>query len=56
MDDLNIKGLVSSLLTLHLRKARFCEGHLAGICEDGLMLRTLRRLKELPDEGSAGSV
>jgi hypothetical protein len=43
---------IRKLLTLHLRKERFCEGHLAAVCEDGLMLRTLLRLKALYDEGS----
>jgi len=43
---------IRRLLTLHLRKERFCEGHLAAVCEEGLMLRTLQRLKELVDEGS----
>jgi hypothetical protein len=42
---------VRRLFTLHMRKERFCEGHLADVCESGLMLRTLRRLKELRDEG-----
>ena len=43
---------IRRLLTLHLRKERFCEGHLAAVCEEGLMLRTLMRLKELYDEGA----
>jgi O-acetyl-ADP-ribose deacetylase len=42
---------IRKLLTLHLRKERFCEGHLAAVCEEGLMLRTLQRLKALHDEG-----
>ena len=43
---------VRRLITLHLRKERFCEGHLAAVCESGLMLRTLRRLMELRDSGA----
>jgi hypothetical protein len=43
---------IRKLLTMHLRKERFCEGHLAAVCEEGLMLRTLLRLKALYDEGS----
>ncbi len=47
---------IRKLLTLHLRKERFCEGHLAAICESGLMLSTLRRLKALWDEGAIEAV
>lgn len=43
---------ISKLLTMHMRKERFCEGHLAGVCEEGLMLRTLQRLRVLYDEGA----
>ena len=47
---------IRKLLTLHLRKERFCEGHLAAVCECGLMLSTLRRLKTLRDEGAIEAV
>lgn len=47
---------IRKLLTLHIRKERFCEGHLAEICESGLMLSTLRRLKTLWDVGSIEAV
>lgn len=47
---------IRKLLTLHIRKERFCEGHLADVCESGLMLSTLRRLKTLWDEGSIEAV
>jgi hypothetical protein len=47
---------IRKLLTLHLRKERFCEGHLASICESGLMLSTLLRLKALRDEGAIEAV
>jgi hypothetical protein len=42
---------VRKLLSLHLRKERFCEGHLAAVCESGLMLSTLERLRALRDSG-----
>jgi uncharacterized protein DUF6508 len=35
------------LLTLHVRKNRFCEGHLAGMLAEGHMLAILRRIAEL---------
>ena len=38
---------IRMLLTLHFRKERFCEGHLATVCEDGSMVLILKRLKEL---------
>ncbi|MBN1128044.1 MAG: hypothetical protein JXA71_03610 [Chitinispirillaceae bacterium] len=42
--------LVRKLCTLHVRKDRFCEGHLAGIVEAGHMTEILKRLKELRGE------
>jgi len=32
------------LLTVHVRKDRFCEGHLAGVIRDGHVLAILKRL------------
>lgn len=42
--------LVMALLMGVTRAERFCEGALLGFCEDGSILRWLRRLKEI-DEG-----
>ena len=42
---------VRKLLTLHLRKERFCEGHFAAMCESGVILLILKRLKELYESG-----
>ena len=47
---------IRKLLTLHMRKERFCEGHLASVCESGLMLSTLKRLKALRDKGAIEAV
>jgi len=35
------------LLTVHVRKDRFCEGHLAGVIRDGHVLAILKRLNGL---------
>jgi hypothetical protein len=35
------------LLTLHVRKDRFCEGHLAGMLAEGHIVAILRRIAEL---------
>ena len=35
------------LLTLHVRKERFCEGHLAAIYESGHLVAILRRLRAI---------
>ena len=45
---------VRKLLTLHTRKERFCEGHFAAMCESGVMLLILKRLKELYESGDIG--
>ena len=37
------------LLTVHIRKDRFCEGHLLASSRDGTILRILERMKELND-------
>ena len=36
---------ILKLLTTHVRKERFCEGHLAAMFEDGHIVALLRRLK-----------
>jgi hypothetical protein len=38
---------IRRLLTLHVRKDRFCEGHLAEMLENGHILALLRRLREI---------
>jgi hypothetical protein len=40
-------GTLRKLLCLHVRKNRFCEGHLAAMFESGHILRILRRLADL---------
>lgn len=48
--------VLRQLLTLHVRKDRFCEGHLAQMFESGHVVATLKRIQdldwlvELPDE------
>jgi hypothetical protein len=41
---------IRKLLTLHIRKDRFCGGHLADMIERGHILAILRRLKDIRDE------
>lgn len=41
---------VRRLLTLHIRKDRFCEGHLASMLEEGHISGILQRLKVLTEE------
>ncbi len=38
---------IQKLLTTHVRKDRFCEGHLASMIKNGHILGLLRRLQEL---------
>ena len=38
---------VQKLFTTHVRKDRFCEGHLASMFESGHIVALLRRLKEI---------
>lgn len=38
------------LLTTHIRKERFCEGHLAGMLEEGHISAILHRLKEVRED------
>ncbi len=44
---------ISKLLTLHVRKDRFCGGHLADMIESGHILAILRRLKAIREEMAA---
>lgn len=39
--------ILPKLLTLHIRKERFCSGHLAAAIDTGHMVKILMRLKEL---------
>jgi hypothetical protein len=38
---------IQKLLTTHVRKERFCEGHLAAMFANGHMVNLLRRLREI---------
>lgn len=38
---------IQKLFTTHVRKERFCEGHLAAMFENGHIVGLLRRLREL---------
>ena len=38
---------VQKLLTTHVRKDRFCDGHLASMFENGHIVALLRRLKDI---------
>jgi hypothetical protein len=44
---------IRKLLTTHVRKDRFCEGHVASMCENGHIVAVLRRLKEIRKEMKA---
>jgi len=39
------------LLSLHVRMDRFCEGHFAAMCEAGVILLIMKRLKSLYEDG-----
>ena len=41
---------IRKLLTTHIRKERFCEGHLLSVLESGHISNILKRLKELRAE------
>ncbi len=41
---------IRKLLTLYIRKERFCEGHLLGIIKSGHMVEILNRLYEIVKE------
>jgi hypothetical protein len=47
---------IRRLLTTHIRKDRFCQGHLASVCESGHIVAALKRLKELWDLGEIRAV
>ena len=47
---------IRRLLTTHVRKERFCEGHLAGLCESGHIVSVLKRLKQLWELGEIKAV
>jgi len=38
---------LQKLLTLHVRKERFCSGHLAEVIDEGHIVKILERLKEI---------
>jgi hypothetical protein len=40
-------GTLRKLLTLHVRKERFCEGHLSAVHESGHLVAILRRLQAI---------
>ena len=42
---------IRKLLSLHVRMDRFCEGHFAAMCEAGVILLILKRLKSLYEDG-----
>jgi hypothetical protein len=44
--------VLRKLITLHVRKERFCEGHLSAVVKSGYMAALLRRLKELREASS----
>jgi len=46
---------IRKLLTTHVRKDRFVEGHLASICDQGLLRAILERLKEIRAEMANGA-
>lgn len=49
LENANIE-IIQKLLTLHIRKERFCEGHLLGIINSGHMVDILKRLKKIRDQ------
>ena len=40
---------IQKLFTTHIRKERFCQGHLAAMFENGHIVALLRRLRDLRD-------
>jgi len=46
---------IQKLFTTHVRKERFCEGHLAAMFEDGHILALLRRLRVIRSDMDCGS-
>jgi len=49
LDSADIDTL-SKLLTLHVRKERFCEGHLKHMLESGHIVEIFKRLRTIKDE------
>jgi len=47
---------IRRLLTTHVRKERFCEGHLADLCANGHIVIVLKRLKQLWELGEIEAV
>ncbi len=47
---------IRQLLTTHVRKERFCEGHLAALCASGHIVSVLKRLKQLWELGDIEAV
>jgi hypothetical protein len=45
-------GTIRKLLTTHVHKDRFCEGHLAAMFENGHLMAILQRLRDIWDSGS----
>ena len=45
--------VIQQLLTTHVRKDRFCEGHLAAMFENGHIVALLRRLKTIRDNSKS---
>ena len=43
--------VIRKLLTMHIRKERFCDGHLLAVFRSGHLNAILRRLKALRKEG-----
>ncbi|QDT48935.1 hypothetical protein Pan258_29820 [Symmachiella dynata] len=41
---------IRKLFTTHVRKDRFCEGHLATMFENGHIVALMRRLQQIRDE------
>jgi len=39
--------ILRKLLTLHVKKERFCSGHLASVIDTGHLVKIFERLKEL---------
>jgi hypothetical protein len=47
---------IRRLLTTHVRKERFCEGHLSSLCKSGHIVSVLKRLKQLWELGEIETV
>jgi len=51
LDSADLETL-SKLLTLHIRKERFCEGHLKHMFGSGHIVEILKRLQTISEEGN----